>query len=85
MICHRVDAIGEARRALEQLPSSEIDRALESVATFKKRMTPPDPFSESAFRTIDDEIWELRVAVLGEERARERSAEDGKRSPVEMY
>jgi len=31
------------------------------------------------------EIWDLRVAVLGEERAKQRSVEAGKRSPVETY
>jgi beta-N-acetylhexosaminidase len=48
-------------------------------------MQPPHEFSESAFRKIDNEIWELRVATLGEERAKQRSVEDGKRSPVEIY
>ena len=48
-------------------------------------MTRPDEFSEEAFRKINDEIWDLRVAVLGEEAASQRSPEDGKRSPVELY
>ena len=85
MICHRVDQIGRARNALADVPPGELERALASVSTFKQRMQPPEPFSEAAFRSLDDAIWELRVAVLGEERARERSPEDGKRSPVETY
>jgi beta-N-acetylhexosaminidase len=85
MICHRVDAIGDARQVLESLPREQVDRALQSVAKFKQRLAPPDQFSESAFRVIDDEIWTLRVAVLGEEGAALRSPEDGKRSPVETY
>lgn len=48
-------------------------------------MAPPHEFSEAAFRKIDNEIRALRVATLGEERAKQRSAEDGKRSPVEVY
>jgi beta-N-acetylhexosaminidase len=55
------------------------------VARFKKNLTPPDEFSEDAFRKIDGEIWDLRMAVLGEERAAIRSVEDGKLSPVERY
>jgi beta-N-acetylhexosaminidase len=55
------------------------------VARFKKQLAPPTDFSEAAFRKIDNEIWDLRVATLGEERARTRSNEDGKRSPVEVY
>jgi len=46
---------------------------------------PPADFSEAAFRDIDSEIWDLRVAVLGEGLARQRSPEDAKHSPVEMY
>jgi hypothetical protein len=56
-----------------------------SVARFKKKLAPPHEFSEAAFRKIDHEIWDLRVAVLGPERAAQRSPEDGKRSPVETY
>jgi beta-N-acetylhexosaminidase len=37
------------------------------------------------FRALNQEIWELRVATLGLEKASERSPDDGKRSPVEMY
>ena len=61
------------------------DRALKSVAQFKKKLAPPHEFSETAFGKIDHEIWDLRVAVLGEERAAIRTPEDGKRSPVETY
>ncbi len=85
MICHRVSEIETAHRAMEKLPRPQLDRALSSVARFKRNLAPPHKFSEDAFRKIDNEIWELRVAVLGEKRAKERSAEDGKRSPVEMY
>jgi beta-N-acetylhexosaminidase len=85
MICHRIEKISEVHRALENLPRPQLDHALSSVARFKQNLAPPHPFSEAGFRKIDNEIWDLRVAVLGEERARGRSAEDGKRSPVEMY
>jgi beta-N-acetylhexosaminidase len=85
MICHRIQEIEQVHRILGALPRDQIDRALESVARFKKNLTRPDLFSEAAFRKIDREIWDLRVATLGEERARQRSPEDGKRSPVEMF
>jgi beta-N-acetylhexosaminidase len=67
------------------LPRQQTDRALGSVAKFKKQMQPPHEFSEAAFRKINNEIWDLRVATLGEQRAKQRSVEDGKRSPVETY
>ncbi|MFN2507399.1 MAG: glycoside hydrolase family 3 N-terminal domain-containing protein [Chthoniobacterales bacterium] len=85
MICHRIDAIGEARKTVTELPRKELDRAIENIIRFKERMSPPHQFSEAAFRALDREVWELRVAVLGEKRATERSPEDGKRSPVETY
>jgi hypothetical protein len=67
------------------LPQDQIDRALESVARFKETLTPSDQFSEDAFGKIDDEIWDLRVAVLGEERARQVTSQSVQRSPVEMF
>jgi beta-N-acetylhexosaminidase len=85
MICHRISSVEEALGLLQQLPPNELDRALRKVAQFKDNLTPPDSFSESAFSHLNSEIWDLRVATLGEERARQRSPEDGKRSPVEIY
>jgi beta-N-acetylhexosaminidase len=85
MICHRVVMVEEVAQILERLPRSLIDRALENVAAFKTKMTPPDPWDESEFRKRDAEVWELRVQTLGPEAAARRSADDGKRSPVEIY
>ena len=85
MICHRISSVEEARRSLETVPRVEIDRALENVARFKQKLAPPDPWSEEEFRRRDAEVWDLRVATLGPENAAQRSPEDGKRSPVEMY
>jgi beta-N-acetylhexosaminidase len=85
MICHRIPEIENVQRILAALPQDQIDRALENVAQFKERLTPPDEFSEAAFRKIDDEIWDLRVAVLGEERARQTTPQSVQRSPVEMF
>jgi beta-N-acetylhexosaminidase len=85
MICHRIPEVGNVHRILGKLPRKQIDRALKSVARFKKNLTPPDQFSEADFRKIDSEIWDLRVAALGQGRATIRSGEDGKLSPVERY
>jgi beta-N-acetylhexosaminidase len=85
MICHRVASIEEVHRTLGKLPPDQIGRALESVARAKTKLQPPHEFSESAFQKINGSIWDLRVAVLGEEEAAKKSPEDGKRSPVETY
>lgn len=85
MICHRVEVLEQARAVLAKQPSDLLATSLGRVAAFKKKMAPPMDFSPAAFEAINREIWALRVATLGEEKAREKSEEDGKRSPVELY
>jgi beta-N-acetylhexosaminidase len=85
MICHRIPEIENVQRILTTLPQDQIDRALGNVARFKEKLTPSDKFSDAAFRKIDEEIWNLRVAVLGEECAKQTSPQSIQRSPVEMF
>jgi beta-N-acetylhexosaminidase len=85
MICHRVAAVEEAHTALAALPRADVERALGAVAAFKRKLTPADAWDEAEFRRRDAEVWDLRVAVMGAERAAARAPEDGKRSPVEIY
>jgi beta-N-acetylhexosaminidase len=84
MICHRIPEIETVCEILGKLPSHQIDAALGNVARFKGKLVPPDKFSESAFRKIDNEIWDLRVSVLGKERASQLAPLSVQRSPVEM-
>jgi beta-N-acetylhexosaminidase len=85
MICHRIALVREAYDTLRRLPTKLLDPALAAVAEIKTRLAPPDPFSEGAFRSLDDQVWNLRLAVLGSVLAQQRSPDDGKRSPVEVY
>jgi beta-N-acetylhexosaminidase len=85
MICHRVDCVEEALAHLHKVPSSALERALANVSSFKARMVPPDPWSEAEFLRSDGEVRQLRADTLGAEAADQRSPEDGKRSPVEVY
>ena len=85
MICHRFELLERARTVLAGQPRPLLDAALERVREFKSRMQPATPYSRAEFDAINAEIWNLRVAVLGEDRARQRSTEDGSRSPVERY
>lgn len=85
MICHRLDAAEEALKVLKAMPAKDLEPALAALATFKRRLAPPAEFSEQAHRMLDEQVWQLRVATLGEEQAQRRSPEDGKRSPVEIY
>lgn len=85
MICHRVQVVEEALGFLGKVARPELDRALENVAAFKKKMVPADAWDEAEFRRRDAEVYDLRVATLGAELAAQRSPDDGKRSPVEIY
>jgi beta-N-acetylhexosaminidase len=85
MICHRIPEIETVREILGTLPGDQIGAALESVAHFKQKITPPDKFSESAFCSIDNEIHDLRISVLGEENQGPTSSQKVQRSPVEMF
>lgn len=85
MICHRVEMVEQAREHLKGVPEPELDDALRRVERAKKKIAPPLAWSPELFGSINDEIWKLRVDVLGEERAAQLSVEDGKRSPVELY
>ena len=84
MICHRIEMAAAARKAIDTM-GKKLDEALEAMARCKSRLAPPTPFSLEAFHAVDAEIYDLRVAVLGPELAAQRSPEDGKRSPVELY
>ena len=85
MICHRVRQLDRAREVLETQPHALLDTALARVADFKKKMRPATAFTRAEFDAINRDIWDLRVAVLGEERAHQRSTEAGSHSPVELY
>jgi beta-N-acetylhexosaminidase len=84
MICHRVPEIETVRGILGKLPSDQTDVALENVARFKKKLTPPDNFSETAFGDINNEIRDLRISVVGEHQDQIVS-QSVQRSPVEMF
>ena len=75
--------MSEALGYLEKLPSDELDRALGERGGVQSETRAAGRILRARFAALNDEIWDLRVAVLGEERAKERSPEDGKRSPVE--
>src|SRR5437879_9832370 len=85
MICHRIPEIETMQQILGTLPSDQIERAQRSVANFKERLEPPNQFSETAFHQIDNEIWNLRTAVLGEERASQTTPQSVQHSPVELF
>lgn len=85
MICHRLEMVELARQHLEGVEAPILHDALLRIEKTKKRLVKPDRYTPERFQQINDAIWDLRVATLGEERAHDLSVEDGKRSPVELY
>ena len=85
MICHRTHLVEEASAVLQTAPSAALDRALEAIHRFKKDFVAIERFSEERFQALNQQIRDLRIATLGPEKADQRSADDGKRSPVEIY
>ena len=84
MLCHRVPEIETVHRILGALPSDQIERAQQHVANFKKNLSPPYKFSESAFQEINAKIADLRTAVVGEEEAA-KVVTERQISPVERF
>ena len=85
MICHRVEMVELARQHLEGVEAPILHDALVRIEKTKRRLVKPTKFDLDQFAAINREIWQLRVDTLGEEAAKNKSVEDGKRSPVELY
>ncbi|PAW80092.1 MAG: beta-N-acetylhexosaminidase [Verrucomicrobia bacterium Tous-C9LFEB] len=85
LLCHRTELIREAAKVLSELPSAVTDPARERVHALQKRLVPPDEFSLTKFKALDDQVMRLRIDTLGREAAAQRSTDDGKRSPVELF
>ena len=84
MLCHRVPEIETVHRILGTLPSDQIERAQHNITAFKRNLSPPYKFSESAFEEINQEIADLRAAVVGKEEAR-GIVRERQISPVERF
>jgi beta-N-acetylhexosaminidase len=85
MLCHRVPEIETVQRILGTLPSDQIERAQQNIRDFKKTLSPPTKFSEAAFREINEEIRDLRLAVLGGEDSVQPGSLERQVSPVERF
>lgn len=85
MICHRLEMVEQAYEHLKGVPEVNLNLALERLDLAKRKLSKPFSWSMDDFVKVNEEIQELRVAVLGEEGAKKLSVEDGKRSPVELY
>lgn len=86
MICHQIHTAQTALKHLQELPSHAVDDSLKRIEKLKKRLHDPIKFSSELWEKLDAETMQLRIDVLGEERAKEKRDYTGvKRSPVEDY
>ncbi len=86
MICHQIDTATTALSHLKEIPFATVDDSLRRIEKMKKRLHAPLKFTEELWQSIDADIMQLRVDVLGEQRAHEiRDYSGEKRSPVEDY
>jgi beta-N-acetylhexosaminidase len=85
LLCHRLEMAQEAAAVLSALPEAVTAPARARNARLRAKLAAPHDFSTEQFQALDAEVYRLREAVLGAEGAKARSAEDGKRSPVELY
>lgn len=86
MICHQIDTAATTLDHLKELPHQTIDDALRRIEKMKKKLFEPLKFSMDLWNSINADVLQLRVDVLGEERAHQKMDYSGqKRSPVEDY
>jgi beta-N-acetylhexosaminidase len=85
LLCHRVEMAREAADVLSRLPDDVTAPARLRLENLRRRLQPAHAFSLDAWKKLDAEVYALREATLGSEAAHARSADDGKRSPVETY
>jgi beta-N-acetylhexosaminidase len=85
LLCHRPELIPDAARALAAISPAREAQAVERIAQLRKKLDPPHAFSPAAHAELDARIYQLRVDTLGAGPAALRSADDGKRSPVETF
>src|SRR6201996_6332266 len=85
LLCHRPELIPEAAKALAGISPARAAEAEKQIMHLREKLDPPEPFSVEAHAALDKKIYQLRVDTLGEEAAASRSADHGKRPPVEAF
>jgi beta-N-acetylhexosaminidase len=85
LLCHRPELIPEAAKALDVISPARAAEAEGRIARLREKFAPPLDFFVEAHAAVDREIYQLRVDTLGAEAAAMRSADDGRRSPVETF
>ena len=63
LFCHQRECVEIALATLQQMPISILDKPLQRLLNFKKRLTSPDPWDHQQFNKLNSEIMNLRLSV----------------------
>jgi beta-N-acetylhexosaminidase len=85
LLCHRSQLAIEAMQGVMKASPAKLNAALERIHKLKEKIRTVPQFSLSRFKSLNEETETLRAELIGIERARVKSVEDAKRSPVEEY
>jgi beta-N-acetylhexosaminidase len=85
LLCHRLEVAREAALVLGELPASRALEAKNRIGALRAKLATPGEFSVQCHQEVDARVYALREETLGVEAAKKRSADDGKRSPVETF
>jgi beta-N-acetylhexosaminidase len=85
LLCHRSQLALEAMQGVNKASPLKLDSALERIHNLKKKIRAVPEFSHAKFLRLNEDTEKLRAELIGIERARVKSVEDAKRSPVEEY
>ena len=85
MICHQVETAPQAISHLKEIPHQRIDDSLRRIEKTKRRIVSPFKFSQELWEQINADIMQLRIDLMGRERALEKPDLGQSHSPVEDY
>jgi len=88
LLCHQVHLSLEAHEILKRYHSAHpkiAEEALERIHDLRSKIAPAKKFDLANYKRIDQEILQLRIQIVGEEKALQKSPENANRSPVEDF
>jgi beta-N-acetylhexosaminidase len=64
LICHSISAVGKIAEALKKVPRNIHTEAYNRILALRERLAPPAPFSQDAFKALDESVKQLRADTL---------------------
>lgn len=60
LFCHQTECVEIAHRTLAAMPSNRLADAMSRITAFKRKLSPPPPWDDAEFRSINEGIRRLR-------------------------